>query len=426
VDPGASLISPAAPRVLPSHSASSAGGRTWSARQVRLFTTDVCVSLRMLKAVLPSRVAGRPCERCVRRGISHLCTAESDSQPLNGSSAGGNAAAASSSGGGGVGQKTREDSSLGGGSDEGGGDESGSDRPPAVVAAAASAAAPPPSQAGPQADVPSVSASNQAFDRPRAEQAASSSSGPTMTAVPAPAAGLAYDSTPVQQPAFTQVPPPPPSTLSSPPRPAALVQPHHLLSLAATPNATTPIHSPSWPALPPSFGLETFGRDHPPSAEWASLSSFIDSLDFPPDLFTPDVRSPAAGGVDDAGVGDREAYAAFIEQLRLKQTQLAASRPGSPRTQAFTQASSSFLQLPMPQLPSSPATAAAASLALTAGVVPSKREFLELLQAQFEGAQLAPKGKLWDWERGWKAVDDWLATRVPFPPSSPCWLPGGR
>jgi hypothetical protein len=138
------------------------------------------------------------------------------------------------------------------------------------------------------------------------------------------------------------------------------------------------------------------------------------------------VRSPAAGGVDDAGVGDREAYAAFIEQLRLKQTQLAASRPGSPRTQAFTQASSSFLQLPMPQLPSSPATAAAASLALTAGVVPSKREFLELLQAQFEGAQLAPKGKLWDWERGWKAVDDWLATRVPLPPSSPCWLPGGR
>lgn len=215
---------------------------------------------------------------------------------------------------------------------------------------------------------------------------------------------------PAQQPTFAPLPPQP----ASPLRPPA-VQPHHLLSLAATPSATTPIHSPSWPALPPSFGLEAFGRDHAPSAEWASLSSFIDSLDFPPDLFTPDVRSPAAGGIDDSG-GDREAYAAFIEQLRLKQTQLAASRPGSPRTQAFTQASSSFLQLPVPQMPSSPA---APNVALAAGVVPSKREFMELLQAQFEGAQLAPNGKLWDWERGWKAVDDWLATCVPPSPPGP-------
>ena len=230
-----------------------------------------------------------------------------------------------------------------------------------------------------------------------------SSSHPSKASAEPAQAGQAFETAAVQQPTFAQPRP------SSPPRPAP-VQPHHLLSLAATPSAPTPIHSPSWPALPPSFGLETFGRDHAPSAEWASLSSFIDSLDFPPDLFTPDVRSPAAGGVDDSvddSGGDREAYAAFIEQLRLKQTQLAASRPGSPRTQAFTQASSSFLQLPGPQMPSSPA---AASLALTAGVVPSKREFMELLQAQFEGAQLAPKGKLWDWERGWKAVDDWLAT----------------
>lgn len=329
------------------------------------------MKLAVLTLCCPPPSTGRPCERCVRRGISHLCTTESDSQPLHptsgpsGSTASAPAEPSSSSG-----QKDRDSSSSSSSDD----DDEGQSEP----------------------------------DQPGTRAAAPPPAPPLPPPAPTPQPQAA-PSIPARQPS----PPPPPLPLPAPPVSTPRdppPRPAPLLPLAATPSALTPLISPSWPALPPSFGL-----DDAPSAEWATLSSFVDSLNFPPGLFTPDVRSPAPhdadGGAGADAPADREAYASFLEQLRLKQTQLAASRPGSPRTQAFTHASSSFLQL-QPQF--APASPAAAALAPAAGVVPSKREFMELLQGQFEGAQLATKGELWDWEGGWNALDGWLQTCVPF------------
>lgn len=340
----------------------------------------------------------RPCERCIRRGIAHLCTTESDQQQQQpGAAAGGSTS-----------KSVGEDSSSGSGS----GSEEGGARPVARMDETDLAAAPtsgrvdPPSsrvdkhtppQQHPRAPVPELSSASGQVLRPPLLQRTSSSSIPLTQS---------YSSNPPLDPQ------------SSFPRDGLNpVSNAHLLSLAATPPLQTPIHSPSWPALPPSFGLEsiqahpplstTTAHDQHPSTEWASLSSFIDSLDFPPGLFTPDVRSPSAHHQEDSGA-DREAYATFLEQLRLKQTQLAASRPGSPRTQAFTHASSSFLQLP-PQFAAQDSPAAAAVRAnVSQQVVPSKREFMDLLQSMFEGAQLAGGGEIWDWEGGWTALDVWL------------------